>query len=143
MNNLKIRTELDLTPADHSNYLDLLEKAGVAKEHAYCKYSGFKVGAALLVKDGNIITGCNVENASYGLTVCAERAVIFKAVSEGYGPGDLLAIAVAANGKDFSPCGACRQVIHEFGEKIIVIFEYSGEIVLIPARELLPYNFKL
>jgi cytidine deaminase len=143
MNNLKIRTELDLSPADILKYLDLLEQAGVVKERAYCKYSGFKAGAALLAKNGSIITGCNVENVSYGLTVCAERAATFKAVSEGYGPGDLLAIAIAADGKNFSPCGACRQVIHEFGDTIIVIFEYAGEIVLIPARELLPYNFKL
>jgi cytidine deaminase len=143
MNNRKIFTELDLGPKDISQYLDLLEKAGLAMGSAYCRYSGFQVGAAVLTKDGNIITGCNVENASYGLTICAERAAIFKAVSEGCKPDDILAIAIAASAKNFSPCGACRQVIHEFGGEITVIFEYDGKIVLISARELLPYNFKI
>lgn len=143
MSKTKIRTGLDLDSAKISLFLDLLKKAGQAKERAYCRYSGFKVGSALLAKDGTIITACNVENASYGLTVCAEQAVIFKAVSEGYGPDDFLAIAIAASGKDFSPCGACRQVILEFGRDIIIIFEFSGEIVLIPACELLPHSFKL
>lgn len=123
--------------------LNLLSVAHKAKENAYSHYSGFKVGAALLAKDGNIITGCNVENASYGLTMCAERTAIFKAVSEGYKPGDFEAIAIAASAPDFSPCGACRQVINEFGEDIIVIFEFGGETVMKPLKDLLPYNFKL
>ena len=124
-------------------YLELLKAADLAKQNAYCQYSGFKVGAALLTKNGAVIVGCNVENASYGLTNCAERTALFKAVSEGYKPGDFEAIAVAASGEDFSPCGACRQVINEFGEDIIVIFEFKGEIVTSPLKELLPYNFKL
>ena len=143
MNSRKIFTELDLNPADISQYLNLLKKAGLAMKSAYCKYSGFQVGAAVLTRDGKIITGCNVENASYGLTICAERAAIFKAVSEGCKPGDILAIAIAASTKNFSPCGACRQVIHEFGDEIIVIFEFDGKTLLIPACELMPYNFKL
>jgi len=124
-------------------YTELLNLAHKAKESAYSPYSSFYVGAALLAKNGNIITGCNVENASYGLTMCAERTALFKAVSEGYKPGDFEAIAVASSGEDFSPCGACRQVINEFGEDIIVIFEFGGEVVSKPLKELLPYNFKL
>lgn len=125
------------------DYLELLEIAKRAKENAYSRYSGFKVGAALLTKNGSVITGCNVENASYGLTNCAERTALFKAVSEGYKPGDFVAIAVASNGRDFSPCGACRQVINEFGDEILVIFEFRGEVIAKPLKELLPYNFNL
>jgi len=121
----------------------LLADAHNAKENAYCRYSGFKVGAALLAKDGTIITGCNVENASYGLTICAERSAIVKAVSMGYRPGDFVAIAIAASSPDFSPCGACREVINEFGDDMVVIFEFRGEIVISDLKELLPYNFKL
>lgn len=124
-------------------YLELLKTADIAKQNAYSQYSGFKVGAALLAKDGTVILGCNVENASYGLTNCAERTALFKAVSEGYKPGDFEAIAVAASGENFSPCGACRQVINEFGEDIVVIFEFGGEVVAKPLKELLLYNFKL
>lgn len=124
-------------------YSELLNLAHEAKESAYTPYSKFYVGAALLAKNGKIITGCNVENASYGLTMCAERTALFKAVSEGYKPGDFEAIAVASSGEDFSPCGACRQVINEFGEDIVVIFEFGGEVVAKPLKELLPYNFKL
>ncbi|MBV5341512.1 MAG: cytidine deaminase [Deltaproteobacteria bacterium] len=124
-------------------YIELLNLAHKAKESAYPPYSNFHVGAALLAKNGKVITGCNVENASYGLTMCAERTALFKAVSEGYKPGDFEAIAVASSGEDFSPCGACRQVINEFGEDIVVIFEFGGEVVAKPLKELLPYNFKL
>lgn len=126
-----------------SRYHLLLAQAHKAKENAYCRYSGFKVGAALLAKDGIVITGCNVENASYGLTICAERSAIFKAVTMGYRPGDFEAIAVAANSLNFSPCGACREVINEFGDDIIVVFEFRGETVVSQLKELLPYNFKL
>lgn len=126
-----------------NSYLALLADAHKAKENAYCRYSGFQVGAALLAKDGTIITGCNVENASYGLTMCAERTAIFKAVSMGYKPGDFEAIAIAASGDDFSPCGACREVINEFGDDMTVIFEFGGKTVVTTLAELLPYNFKL
>lgn len=126
-----------------SQYHSLLTLAHEAKEKAYCRYSGFKVGAALLAKDGTIITGCNVENASYGLTMCAERSAIFKAVSLGYRPGDFEAIAIASSSPDFSPCGACREVINEFGDDMMVVFEFKGETVVSQLKELLPYNFKL
>lgn len=122
-------------------YLDLLARANAAKENAYSNYSNYKVGAALLTNDGVVIIGCNVENASYGLTMCAERTAIFKAVSEGCRPGDFKAIAIAANGKDFSPCGACRQVIHEFGRDMAVIFEFGGQTIVTSASALLPFGY--
>ncbi|RQW83931.1 MAG: cytidine deaminase [Geobacter sp.] len=124
-------------------YLDLLKAAHKVKENAYSRYSGFKVGAALLAQDGTVFTGCNVENASYGLTMCAERSAIFKAVSEGYKPGDFEAIAIAASAENFSPCGACREVINEFGEDMVIIFEFEGKLIITKLKEILPYNFKL
>lgn len=124
-------------------YLDLLARASAAKENAFSPYSGFKVGAALLAKGGAIVAGCNVENAVYGLTMCAERTTIFKAVSDGYKPGDFEAIAIAASADDFSPCGSCRQVISEFGDEIVVVFEFGGKVVLTNLKGLLPFNFKL
>lgn len=131
-------------PHDHvEKYLELLSVAHEAKENAYCRYSNFKVGAAVLAHDGSVITGCNVENASYGLTMCAERTAFFKAVSMGYKPGDFAAIAIAASADDFSPCGACRQVINEFGDDMTVIFEFGGKIVMTKLTDLLPFNFKL
>lgn len=125
-------------------YLDLLKLADEAKENAYCRYSGYKVGAAILAKDGTIITGCNVENASYGLTMCAERTAIFKAVTMGYKPGDFEAIAIASSGEDFSPCGACREVINEFSDDdMMIIFPFGGKVRMHKLVEILPYNFKL
>lgn len=134
------KKQLDTLPAPYEN---LFKLASEAKENAYSPYSKYKVGAALLMKDGKIINGCNVENASYGLTMCAERIAIFKAVSEGYKPGDIEAIAIVASAPDFSPCGACRQVINEFGVDIKVIFEFSGRVVLAMIKELLPCSFEM
>ena len=128
----KIRNNSNICHEKVTRYCELLSQAHAAKENAYCRYSGFKVGAALLANDGTVITGCNVENASYGLTICAERSAIFKAVSMGYRPGDFEAIAVAASNPDFSPCGACREVINEFGEDMAVIFEFRGEVSSVP-----------
>lgn len=120
----------------------LIEIALDAREKAYAPYSGFKVGAALLTRDGQVFKGCNVENASYGLTCCAERTAIFKAVSEGY--KDFEAIAVVADVPDYcSPCGACRQVISEFGGKIkIHMGNLRGSYRTSTAEELLPGFFK-
>ena len=123
-------------------YLHLLKQADKAKQNSYSPYSGFKVGAAILTKDGEIIDGCNVENAAYGSTMCAERTAIFKAVSMGYKPGDIKAIAIASSGQNFSPCGPCRQVINEFGEDIDVVFEWNDELVVENLKNLLPYNFR-
>lgn len=139
----KINNSITATAEQLDSYQALLADAHKAKENAYCRYSGFQVGAAILAKDGTVIIGCNVENASYGLTMCAERSAIFKAVSMGYKPGDFEAIAIAASGPDFSPCGACREVINEFGDDMAVIFEFGGETVVTTLAALLPYNFKL
>ena len=138
-----VKNIIEATTEQQREYLTLLDRADAAKENAYNKYSGFKVGAALLTKNGKIITGCNVENGSFGLTICAERAAIFKAVSEGYKPGDFVAMAIAASGPNFSPCGACREVINEFGENMAVIFEFDGQVIMTSLKGLLPFNFKM
>ena len=92
----------------------LVQAARAAREHAVARFSGFKVGAALETADGTIVTGCNVENATYGLTVCAERVAMFKALSEGHRIFTRLAI-VADTDAPTPPCGACRQILWEFG----------------------------
>jgi cytidine deaminase len=96
----------------------LMAAAATVRQNAYAPYSNFKVGAAVLTRSGRIYTGCNVENASYGLTICAERAAIFKAVADG--EDRLMALAVCLQGAG-SPCGACRQVIHKFGPAIPIL----------------------
>lgn len=122
-------------------YTELVMKAKEAMEHAYVPYSKFKVGAALLTDDDKIYTGCNVENASFGATNCAERTAIFKAVSEG--PLKIKAIAIVSSSNEVTyPCGICRQVIAEFMTEGDIIFENSkGEIKVIPFNEILPYSF--
>ncbi len=97
----------------------LVAVAVKARERAYAPYSRFPVGAALLSRDGRLFTGCNVENASYGLTVCAERVALFRAVSEG--AREFVAIAVACGESPCSPCGACRQVLREFAPDLTVL----------------------
>jgi cytidine deaminase len=125
----------------------LLAAAQLASERAYAPFSKFQVGAAVLTQQGEIFTGCNVENSSYGLTNCAERTAIFTAVAAGaLGEGrDLVAIAVVnREGAVCSPCGACRQVIFEFGPEAIVIYRArSGEIAHTKAKDLLPEGFRL
>lgn len=122
----------------------LLESATAAAAKAYAPYSQFQVGCALLTARGNLFTGCNVENASYGLTICAERNTIFHAVAE-EGPGMKIAqLAVVALGQEFPPCGACRQVIAEFaGPETPVWFLRDGKPVMLTMAELLPASFKL
>jgi len=121
----------------------LLQIAEAALQYAYAPYSGLKVGAALLAKDGKIFTGCNVENSSYGLTICAERVALAKAVSEGY--RDFTAIAVASDaGTGINPCGACLQALHEFTPGLKVITRLSGrKSVSRPLTRLLPKGFRL
>lgn len=124
---------------DRSN---LIQKALAARELAYAPYSGFLVGAALMTKDGTVFTGCNVENTSYGLCICAERTAICKAVSEGHQL--FKAIAVAAT-PFATPCGACRQFIVEFGKQIEVIAVDANDPVTTKSwriDELIPENFK-
>lgn len=123
---------------------DLLAHATAAAAKAYAPYSKFQVGCALLTAQGNLYTGCNVENASYGLTICAERSTIFHAVAE-EGPGMKIAeLAVIALGHEFPPCGACRQVIAEFaGPETPVWFLRDGKPVSLTMAELLPASFRL
>ncbi len=124
--------------------LDLLERAKVAAAKAYAPHSHFQVGCAMLTAQGNIFTGCNVENASYGLTICAERNAIFHAVAE-EGPGMKIAtLAVIALGHEFPPCGACRQVIAEFATpEMTVWFLREGKPVSMTMAELLPAGFRI
>ena len=122
-------------------YDDLFKAAVKAAENSYCVYSGFHVGAALLSADGRIFTGCNVENSSYSLTLCAERIAVFKAVSEGV--TEFAAIAVAGSStSDFSkpcvPCGSCLQVLGEFCSKDFPIILADGEYKL---SDFLPFSF--
>lgn len=121
----------------------LIQAAQTAMQHAYAPYSKFKVGAALLTANGEIFSGCNVENASYGLTNCAERTAIFSAIAKS-GPGLVIqAIAVTNDqGVPCSPCGACRQVIYEFGPDAIVIFQSATGRKESPITQLLPEGFR-
>jgi cytidine deaminase len=119
---------------------ELVVIAAEMREKAYAPYSRFTVGAALLGKSGRVYTGCNVENASYGLSVCAERVALYKAVSEG--EREFEAIAVVTE-KGVSPCGACRQVLSEFGEGIrIIVADVYGNYRIFTLKELLPSAFK-
>ncbi|XP_071839911.1 cytidine deaminase-like [Apostichopus japonicus] len=121
---------------------EMMAKSVEAKSHAYSPYSHFRVGAALLTDDGQIIEGCNVENASYSLGVCAERCAIFKAVSDGH--SNFKAIAVNSDIKDefTSPCGACRQVIYEFGKDIdVYLVKPDMTYKMVPIKTLLPLGF--
>lgn len=118
---------------------DLVSRAIAARRQAYVPYSSFPVGAALLTKSGKIYTGCNIENASYGLTVCAERVAIWKAVSEGETEFSGLAVATSIGG---SPCGACRQVMAEFAPDMpVLIADLSGRFAAYSVADLLPLAF--
>lgn len=124
-------------------YEELLKAAENAMEYAYSPYSRFKVGAALLCKDGSIYTGCNIENATFGATNCAERTAVFKAVSEGH--RDFESIAIVSSGGELTfPCGICRQVLAEFAPEINIILKGSdGKTAVFTLDELLPHSFKL
>jgi cytidine deaminase len=122
----------------------LLRAARKAMKQAYAPYSQFRVGAALLTSKGKVFTGCNVENASYGLSNCAERTAIFAAIAQS-GPGlNIRAIAVVNDqGVPCSPCGACRQVIYEFGPDATVFFQSSKGWKQSHITGLLPEGFRL
>ena len=120
---------------------ELCQKAVEMLDRAYVPYSHFPVGAALECADGTVFTGCNVENAAYGPTICAERTAIVKAVSEGH--RDFVRIAIAGKSEDFCvPCGTCRQVMKEFAPDLAVIcLNGKGESKKFTLKELLPYGF--
>lgn len=111
-------------------------------ERSYCPYSHFPVGAALECSDGSIFTGCNVENAAYGGTICAERTALVKAVSEGH-QTDFKRIAIAGRSVDYCwPCGACRQMLYEFAPDLeVLVARAAGDFVKLSLRELLPHGF--
>lgn len=119
---------------------ELMKIARKARQNAYAPYSHFAVGAALLAESGRVYTGCNIENASYGLTCCAERNAIFAAVGAGERRFKMLAVA-ADSPKPVAPCGACRQVIAEFGIPFVVMGNLKEATKTMTAEELLPYGF--
>ena len=125
----------------------LVELAKQARERAYVPYSGFAVGAALLCKDGTLYQGCNIENAAYGPTMCAERTAFFKAVYDGQRDFEAIAVAGGRAGEEvsglFPPCGVCRQVMREFCGLDFKIYmaKENGEYVAQTLGELLPYSF--
>ncbi|OGO77234.1 MAG: cytidine deaminase [Clostridiales bacterium GWB2_37_7] len=122
------------------DYNNLIEKAKEAMNHAYSKYSNFNVGAALVTKSGKIYTGCNIENSSYGATICAERVAFSKAVSEGEREFDAIAI-VSSSGDYTYPCGICRQFMSEWGTDLKLIFANEKDTKVYTLKELLPEAF--
>ena len=117
--------------------VELAEVARKAADNAYAPYSKYHVGAAALLRDGRVITGVNVENASYPLGICAERCALARAVAEGVRPGEVEAVAVTA-----SPCGGCRQWLYEFGVDRVA-FVHEGELLVRRPEDLLPDSFEL
>ena len=129
-------------------YKELIDLAIKAREMAYAPYSEFAVGAALLCKDGTVYTGCNIENSSFGATNCAERTAIFKAVSEGAGDFEAIAVVGAKHGEPLMfcpPCGICRQVMTEFCDldSFLVVLSDGKEEKIYTLREMLPHSFSL
>jgi cytidine deaminase len=124
-----------------AQYSALIAAARTAREHAHAPYSNFRVGAAVRAKSGRVFTGCNVENATYGLTLCAERVAIFKAISEGERGFD--AVAVVADTESLTPpCGSCRQILWEFcGDAEVVLANLGGKVELYRMSALLPKPF--
>jgi cytidine deaminase len=120
---------------------ELFRAALAARQNAYAPYSHFAVGAAVRTIDGKIFAGCNVENASYGMSICAERNAIFAAVCQGY--NQLTALCVTADTEEpVAPCGACRQVIAEFKIPVIWLTNCAGKSKKMTDEELLPYAFQ-
>lgn len=120
---------------------ELIDAATAVRENAYAPFSDFRVGAALETDDGEVIAGCNVESASYGLTVCAERVAIWKAISQG--KRKIKHIAVVADTEELTPpCGVCRQIIWEFGGDIpVILANLKGKTEVVQMKELLPRAF--
>ena len=116
---------------------ELVERADAVSRRAYAPYSNYLVGAVVRARDGSVFEGVNVENAAYPLGVCAERSAIVAAVAAGHGPGDLEAIGITA-----SPCGGCRQWLHELGFDRVT-FRNRGQVVTLTPAELLPETFEL
>ena len=120
---------------------ELIDAAREVRQHSYAPFSDFRVGAALETDDGEVITGCNVESASYGLTVCAERVAIWKAISQG--KRKIKHMAVVADTDELTPpCGVCRQIIWEFGGDIpVILSNLKGKTEVVQMKDLLPRAF--
>lgn len=120
---------------------ELIKRAEGALGNAYAPYSNYRVGAAILCEDGSVYTGVNVENSSYGLTICAERVALFKAISDG--KRNFKAIAIVADNASVSPfpCGACLQVLAEFSKEMLILIRTSEGLVQKTVRDFLPYSF--
>ncbi|MGL5096849.1 MAG: cytidine deaminase [Planctomycetia bacterium] len=128
-------------PVDDQTLAEMIRRAKAAAANAYSPYSKFRVGAAILTDDGRIYAGCNVENASYGLTICAERNAVFQMAAEGR-RGIRAVVVYTPTPKPTAPCGACRQVVNEFGPDALVVSTCDGPGVLRrPLSELLPDAF--
>ena len=133
---------MDFTRPDSPDWAPLLAAAWAARDNAYAPYSGFRVGAALLRRDGAVVAGCNNENASYPLSLCAERTAIGAAVASCMKPGDLVALVVVTEAEKLTPpCGACRQVIAEFAEQAPVLLANRHGRALHHMEALLPHAF--
>ena len=117
---------------------ELLARADAVASRAYAPYSRFNVGAAVLTRDGRVMEGVNVENAAYPLGICAERTALSRAVAEGVRPGEIEAVATTA-----SPCGGCRQWLHEFGVDRVTYRNGKGDVVTRTPTEILPDSFEL
>ena len=136
--------EDSLIEVSEATWQRLATEARVASAHAYCRYSMFRVGAAALSRDGAIARGCNVENASYGLTICAERNAIFRAIADGASGIAALALYTPTRAP-VTPCGACRQVLAEFGHNELPIrcFCDGADVAVLTLASLLPHRFVL
>jgi cytidine deaminase len=131
-----------LPSVDLTTARDLLRRAGEARTLAYAPYSGFPVGAALLATDGRVYTGVNVENASYGLSTCAERTAVVRAMAEGARAFEAIAVVGPDDGLPCPPCGSCRQILHEIAPDLLVITSTeTGEPGVAYLRNLLPFAF--
>ena len=132
--------EIAKSVMEHSDK-ELIDAATAVREHSYAPFSNFRVGASLETDDGEVIAGCNVESASYGLTVCAERVAIWKAISQG--KRKIKHIAVVADTEELTPpCGVCRQIIWEFGGDIpVILANLKGKTEVVQMRDLLPRAF--
>jgi cytidine deaminase len=121
----------------------LLQRARGVAERAYAPYSNFKVGAALLTSDGSVVLGCNVENASYGMSICAERSAVVSMIAMGHLDPVAIAVVGGRSGTPCPPCGACRQVLAEFNPDMLVVLESPNRIIVMNVNELLPLSFSL
>jgi cytidine deaminase len=130
-----------MSPAQPRGLGELARRARLARRRAHAPFSRFKVGAALRTAEGEIVTGCNIENASYGLTICAERVAVFKAVSDGQRRFDAISVAVDSP-KLAAPCGPCRQILWEFcGDIWVHMVDLGKKSLTLRMSELLPYPF--